>query len=214
MTNKDSYEMLATKLKMITEANCLLNGLKVPCIGNGDFNAGMTSAGFQIHGSGANIGEFELKLGGKIGPTAVEIEFTREDQWDANCDVELLKNRIVIARVPDNEGDSKGSRTKSMTMVSDGDILTLREGGDGSVCGVHIYGLKIGCNGKSNSSFNPFYSSVKYYYSFNYKTKSTIFYVQGCVIYLSRFGMPAIMICIEDGMILVRVDRVMTTAGG
>ena len=95
VTNKDSYEVLATKLKMITEANCLLNGLKVPCIGNGDLNAGMTSAGFQIHGRGANIGEFELKLGGKIGPTAVEIEFTREDQWDANCDVELLKNGIV-----------------------------------------------------------------------------------------------------------------------
>ena len=153
MTSKDSYEMLSSNLKMITEANCLLNGLKVPCITSGDFTAGWPSAGFEIHGNNVNIGEFEMKFGGKIGPSAVEIEFTRENEWDANCDVELLKNGIVIASVPDNEGDSKGSRTKSITMVSDGDILTLREGGDGSVCGVHIYGLKIGCNGKNYSFF-------------------------------------------------------------
>ena len=60
-----------------------------------------------------------------------------------------MKNGIAIASVPDNQGDSKGDRTKSIAMVSDGDILTLREGGDGSVCGVHIYGLKIVCNGMS-----------------------------------------------------------------
>ena len=193
----------------------MLNGLKVPCITNGDFSAGKTSAGFEIHGNMANIGEFEIKFGGKIGPSAVEIEFTRENEWDANCDVELLKNGIFIASVPDNEGDSKGSRTKSMAMVSDGDILTLREGGDGSICGVHIYGLKIGCNGKNNSCFNPFYSSsILLFVLLSYKTTRTIFYVQGCVIYHLQFGMPVIMICFVDGMILVRVECVMTTAGG
>ena len=148
MTNRESYEILSTNVKMITEANCLLNGVKVPCVRNGDLYVGWPSAGFEVHGDQANIGEFELKFGGKIGSPIVEIEFTREDQWDANCDVELLKNGIVIESVPDNQGDSKGDRTKSITMVSDGDVLTLREGGDGTVCGVHIYGLKTRCNSK------------------------------------------------------------------
>ena len=146
VTDKESYESLSTNVKMISEANCLLNGAKVECVRNGDFLT-WASAGFAILGNNANVGELELKFSGRIGITRVEMEYTREDQWDQTCNVELLKNGNIIDRVPDNQGDSKNDRRKSITAVRSGDVLTLREGGDGSICGVHIYGLKVSCDG-------------------------------------------------------------------
>ena len=134
---------------MISEANCYLNGLKVACSTSSsrDFQT-WASTGFAIFGNNENVGALELKFDGEIGSSTVEIEYTREDQWDKSCDVELLKNGKVIDSVPDNQGDSRNDRTKSSTPIVTGDTLTLREGGDGSICGVHIYEIKIHCNGK------------------------------------------------------------------
>ena len=151
VSDRDSFESLPSNVKMISEAYCLLNGEKVECVRNGDFLTWTSTHGFSILGDNANVGAFELKFNGRIGTSTVEIEYTREDQWDATCNVELLKNGKVIASVPDNQGDSKNDRTKSITQVADGDVLTLREGGDGSTCGVHIYGLKISCKGIASS---------------------------------------------------------------
>ena len=143
VTNRESFESLSTNVKMITESNCLLNGVEGPCNVNGIDT--MPSEGVEIHGAYYNVGEFQLKFGGNIGSSKVEIEYTREDAWNAKCDVELLKNGVVIDSVPENQGDSKGDRTKSTVMVSDGDVLTLREGADRTICGVHIYGIKTEC---------------------------------------------------------------------
>lgn len=137
---------------MISEANCYMNGVKVACATNGDFKtsvnwAHMPSTGFAVLGANENVGALEMKFSGEVGSSMVEIEYTREDQWDKNCAVELLKNGIVIDSVPNNQGASKHDRTKTITQIINGDILTLREGGDGSICGVHIYKLNIYCNG-------------------------------------------------------------------
>ena len=132
---------------MISEASCYLNGLKVACSTSGDFKT-WASTGFAILGNNANVGALELKFSGEIGSSIVEMEYTREDQWDKTCDVELLKNGKAIDSVPTNQGDSRNDRTKSKTQIVTGDTLTLREGGDGSICGVHIYSIKIQCNGK------------------------------------------------------------------
>ena len=146
VTDKDSYEALSTDVQIVTEAYCMLDGAKVNCLGTKHLDK-MPSEGFEIHGAGSRVGAFELKFGGIIGSANVEIEFTRENAWDPTCPVELLKNGIIIESVPDNQGDSNGDRTQTIATVFDDDVLTLREGADGSVCGVHIYGLKIVCNG-------------------------------------------------------------------
>ena len=76
---------------------------------------------------------------------SVSVEYTREDAWNPNCQVDLLKNGAVISSVPSGEGDSKNDRTKTETTVKSGDILSVREGADGSVCGVHLYKIETGC---------------------------------------------------------------------
>ena len=153
VTDNESFVRLSSNVKMISEANCYMNGVKVACATNGDFKtsvnwAHMPSTGFAVLGANENVGALEMKFSGEVGSSMVEIEYTREDQWDKNCAVELLKNGIVIDSVPNNQGASKHDRTKTMTQIINGDTLTLREGGDGSICGVHIYEIKIHCNGK------------------------------------------------------------------
>ena len=149
ITDQRSFENLPSNVRMISEANCYLNGLKRACSFSPtrDFKT-ISSTGFGILGNNENVGALELKFNGEIGSSIVEIDYTREDAWDKTCDVELLKNGKVIDSVPNNQGSSRNDRTKSKVHIVTGDNLILREGADGSTCGVHIYGIKVHCNGK------------------------------------------------------------------
>ena len=67
MMDKESFENLSSDVNMISEANCLMNGIKVACATNGDFKTSdefqyMSSSGFSILGANANVGDYR-KMG-------------------------------------------------------------------------------------------------------------------------------------------------------
>ena len=141
VTNQASYEALPSTTSLISEARCAQDGVEKACNAKDEID-NMPSDGFEIHGSGETVGDFELVF---AGSATVEVEYTREGTWNKNCDVEMLKNEVTVGSVPLGESNKDNDRTKTTTTVVNGDILALREGTDKTACGVHIYSVKITC---------------------------------------------------------------------
>ena len=138
----DAFKELASNVPEISEVHCVLDLVRGPC---SRFDT-MPSDGIEIHGPYKKVGALELVF---ANSATVEVEYAREDAWNKNCDVELLKNDEVIGSVVKGEGDSKKDRTTTRTRVNSGESLILREGADATICGVHIYSVKIiSCSGK------------------------------------------------------------------
>ena len=102
------------------------------------------SDGFEVHGPYSDVGAMEIKFAINA---MISVDYTRLhcSLCDSSCPVELLKNGVVVGRVPNGENDLQNGRTRTRIVVKEGDTLTFREGADGSTCGVHLYRIEISC---------------------------------------------------------------------
>jgi len=137
-----NFLSLPSTTDLISETYCVLDGTKKS--GCSGLTSDQSSEGIEIHGGWSSIGSLDVKFATSETLT-VSVEYTREDTWNKNCPVDLLKNGEVISSVPAGEGDSKNDRTKTETTIQNGDVLSVREGVDGSICGVHLYKIEIPC---------------------------------------------------------------------
>ena len=146
ITSQTDFLAIASNSEKVASAECRLNFESSPC---SNLDQDQASSGWEAHGGGHSVGSIRVVYKSAAITTW---EFTRETAWSSTCGVHLLHNDVLAGTVPSGVGDGTGNKMTVDVTVQAGDRVELFEGlkdvtgeADNSVCGFHVYSIKICC---------------------------------------------------------------------